>query len=165
MIRFLACAALLATFAAADDFSYDAFKPTTFTQLIAEEAGPDAATPYSTLGSLVFHPPVRARVCVSYAGRHRPLGATNKKFLASYGKMNPGYQVWANTFEEEWLFRAEGREWWLPVQKQVAAHFAEEIKPGEDTDLYLVYVGVAFTGKGADTMLMVEEFQTPGHSP
>jgi hypothetical protein len=162
MLRFFALSALLVMATASAepaDFPFGDFKPYTLKQLLADEAVHTERDEYSTPGSTVLHPPVRVKIVAEFTGKHRPLSASTAKFITMYSASHPGNENWGNSFEGEWQFMAEGREWWLPVQKPVADFFPAELQPGNKVELYVVYLGVAWLEKSYKDILVVEEFE------
>ncbi|MEP6706261.1 MAG: hypothetical protein ABJC05_02010 [Pyrinomonadaceae bacterium] len=100
-------------------------------------------------------------VRLTYLAESRPMSTERKKFIELWAKFyyrNSGY---ANLYETEFLFKDDTADYWLPVQKQVAKYFDEELKKGELVDLYLVRPGgMRLKGK-IDWIFLVEEFQQP----
>lgn len=43
--------------------------------------------------------------------------------------------------ENEYLFQECGKDYWVPVQKPVAAYFSKELKSGDTITLYLMVIG------------------------
>jgi hypothetical protein len=81
------------------------------------------------------------------------------------------FKIWQESLEvdsrlfsildKEFLFKECGKEYWIPVQKQVAAYFPKELKSGDMITLYLMYPG-GLKIKPATTwnfLFLVNEFQ------
>ncbi|MEO8433312.1 MAG: hypothetical protein ABI596_00325 [Pyrinomonadaceae bacterium] len=102
-------------------------------------------------------------VSLTYTGESRALSSERNKFIelwaTSYYR-NPGY---ANLYNAEFLFKDGNEEHWLPVQKDVAKYFPEELKKGELVDLYLISPGgLRGTNKGKTLwVFLVEQFGDP----
>ena len=102
-------------------------------------------------------------VSLTYSGESRVLSPERKRFIelwaTSYYR-NAGY---ANLYTAEFLFRDGSEDYWLPVQKDVAKYFPEELKKGEPVDLYLISPGgLRGVNKGKTLWLfLVEQFGDP----
>jgi hypothetical protein len=101
-------------------------------------------------------------VQVSYTGESRPLSVERKKFIETWARSyyrNTGY---ANLYAAEFLFKEGSQDHWLPVQKDVAKYFADELKKGDPVDLYLISPGGLRVSNGKTLWLfLVEQFQQP----
>ena len=101
-------------------------------------------------------------VQLTYTGESRPLSVERKKFIETWARSyyrNTGY---ANLYAAEYLFKEGTEDYWLPVQKDVAKYFAEELKKGDPVDLYLIVPGGLRVAKGKTLWLfLVEQFQQP----
>jgi len=102
-------------------------------------------------------------VQLTYTGESRPLSVERKKFIETWARSyyrNTGY---ANLYAAEFLFKEGSEDYWLPVQKDVAKYFADELKKGDPVDLYLISPGgLRAVSKGKTLWLfLVEQFQQP----
>lgn len=109
----------------------------------------------------VFHSTTQPSVVrVTYTTESRPMSAERKKFIEAWARSyyrNPGY---ANLYATEFLFKEGAEDYWLPVQKDVAKYFGEELKKGEPVDLYLINPGGLRIEKGKTIWVFpVEQFQ------
>ena len=102
----------------------------------------------------------RIVVRLVYRGPHRPIDRATAKFIQDYEKTIQAAQSLSSRYEEEYLFGEDGKEYWLPVQKGVAAYFAKELKPGEKVDLYAVAAGGVLEDDGWKWIFTVEEFKS-----
>lgn len=62
-------------------------------------------------------------------------------------------------FETELLFKENGVEYWLPVQKQVIPYFAQELKKGDQVTLFLIWIGAYKNAGSWDWVFLVNEFE------
>jgi hypothetical protein len=101
-------------------------------------------------------------VTVNYSGESRPLSAERKKFIQKYALSyfrNSGY---ANLYVAEYLFKAGAEDYWVPVQQDVAKYFPEDLKKGDEVDLYLITPGGLRSNKGkTEWLFLVEQYQQP----
>jgi hypothetical protein len=118
-------------------------------------------------GDLMFNPGENggARVNAVYAGQSRPLSARNQAFIISFASSSVGNAAYAGFYEREYLFKEGGKDLWLPVQSQVAAYFAKELKVGQPVTLYVRNAGGFRLSDSWDWMFLVEEFDKPGGAP
>ena len=115
-------------------------------------------------GDLVFNPGENGggRVRAAYTGQSRPLDPRNQAFIITFASSSLGNGQYANLYEREYLFKANGHDYWLPVQAQVAAYFAKELKAGEAVTLYVRNAGGFRNSDSWAWMFLVEEYDTPG---
>lgn len=115
-------------------------------------------------GDLVFNPGENGggRVRAAFSGQSRPLDPRTQAFITTFASSSIGNDRYANLYQREYLFRADGRDYWLPVQAQVAAYFTRELKAGEPVVLYVRNAGGFRNSDSWAWMFLVEEFDTPG---
>ena len=111
-------------------------------------------------GALMFNPGENggSRTRAVFAGASRPLDPRKQAFIAAFASSSVGNDRYASLYAREYLFKAGGQDYWLPVQAQVASYFERELKPGQPVTLYLRNAG-GFRGSDAwEWMFLVEEF-------
>lgn len=100
-----------------------------------------------------------SQVKVLYTGSSRKVSERKKEviiaWLRTYGKP-PEY---LSLFETEYLFTEDSIQYWLPVQKQVAAYFDKELHKGSPVNLYLVWIGARKEQGQAEHVFLVNEFE------
>ena len=160
------CTILLFVFAgissaSAQGFPYQDFKPRTLREIAALEKDVEEAK-YDK-PQIVFHGDLLLSVVrVVYTGESRQINKTKSEMLANWSKMYTGEKEdYAQLYQTDLLFTEDGKEYWLPVQKQVIPYFAKELKKGDVVDLYLVRAGGLHLKDSWDWMLLVEEFNKP----
>lgn len=118
-------------------------------------------------GDLVFNPGENGggRVRAVYTGQSRPLDPRNQAFIITFASSSIGNSQYASLYEREYLFKAGGRDYWLPVQAQVAAYFPKELKAGEPVTLYVRNAGGFRNSDSWAWMFLVEEYDSPGGKP
>lgn len=137
-----------------EGFDYGQYQPARLAEIVeAEKTAAGEVTGYVITGDT--RP---ARVRVEYLGRSRRLSderlAVWENFLKSR-RMDEGL---VNLLEKEWAFREGDREYWLPVQQQVAAFFEKELKSGDSVDLFVSYIGGLSENGQFVPILVVNEF-------
>ena len=115
-------------------------------------------------GDLVFNPGENGggRERATFTGQSRPLDPRNQAFIVTFASSSLGNGQYASLYEREYLFKANGRDYWLPVQAQVASYFAKELKAGEPVTLYVRNAGGFRNSDSWAWMFLVEEYDTPG---
>jgi hypothetical protein len=118
-------------------------------------------------GDLVFNPGENGggRVRAVYTGQSRPLDPRNQAFIITFASSSIGNSQYASLYEREYLFKANGRDYWLPVQAQVAAYFPKELKAGEPVTLYVRNAGGFRNSDSWAWMFLVEEYDSPDGKP
>ena len=114
-------------------------------------------------GDLFFNPGENggARVRATYTGQSRPLDQRRQAFIYTFASTSVGNDKYASLYQREYRFTADGRDWWLPAQSQVAGYFARELKPGQAVTLYVRNAGGFRLSDSWDWVFLVEEFDTP----
>ena len=159
---FAAVLALLATGAWAQDLNLESFTPTTLAEakadFLADAQAFVAAAPDNLLDNYFDQGDRRWRAQAAYAGRSRPLEPDELKFIRAWLKTVRREDA-AGMFTTSYLFTVDGKDYWLPVEAQVAAFFPSELKPGDVIDLYLAEIGGTHRRDGWVWLPVVEEFQ------
>jgi hypothetical protein len=127
-------------------------------QLIREQHKPDRP------GDLFFNPGENggARVHAVYTGQSRPLDQRHQAFIIAFASTSVGNDQYATLYQREYRFTANGKDWWLPAQSQVAAYFAKELKAGQTVTLYVRNAGGFRLSDSWDWVFLIEEFDSPG---
>ena len=147
----------------AQGFPYQSFEHSSLGVVTAELSNladdpPDK--PHSTGSEVIIAKIQRIVVRVTYRGPHRPADQATAKFIQDYEKAIQPAQALASRYEEEYLFEEGGKEYWLQVQKPVAAYFERELRPGEPVDLYALAAGGVLENGTWRWVIPVEEFQS-----
>jgi hypothetical protein len=100
-----------------------------------------------------------SRVKVTYTGELRSISSVRKEFIANWAKTRKVGEELVDLFQEELLFREGTTEYWLPVQKQVVPYFKQELKIGDQVELYLIWIGARREFGVADWIFLVNEFE------
>lgn len=104
-----------------------------------------------------------SEVLLTYTGESRPLSVERKKFIETWARSYYRNTSYANLYAAEYLFKEGSEDYWLPVQKDVAKYFPDELKKGDPVDLYLISPGGLRAGNKGKTLwlFLVEQYQQP----
>lgn len=90
---------------------------------------------------IVSADPFPSKTDVTYTGKRRPVNEYTKFFIG----------VWAETrnlpaqntamLAEEYLFKANDREYWMPVDKRLVPYFEKDLKEGDTITIYYFFIG------------------------
>lgn len=105
-----------------------------------------------------------ARAEAVYTGQSRALPPQKQAFILTFAASSVGNDGYGALFDREYLFRSGAKDFWLPVQGQVAAYFTTELKAGQTVMLYLRNAGGYRTGGAWNWVFLVEEFEGPAGS-
>jgi hypothetical protein len=98
---------------------------------------PNLTTKYMMLDAKPFYSTIRLK----YVGTSCPIAAERKEVFKMYQEsMRPNVDV-PSLIDNEYLFRECDTDYWIPVQKQVAAYFPKELKAGDMITVYLMVIG------------------------
>ena len=152
---------LFATRALAQGLNFDEFKPTTLVRAKASFLA-NAQEPISGVqdkpNNTYFDQGGGWRVRASFTGRFRPLEGEELEFFLNWIK-SIGRENVVGMFKASYLFTENGKDYWLPVESQVAVHFPKELKRGDMVDLYLAELGGTRRRNGWTWLPLVEEFR------
>jgi hypothetical protein len=161
-------AVIVSSSALAQDFPYKSFERDTLGAITTQwnMGTHDSLEGKRVTGSEILIVKIqRVVVRVIYRGPHRPVDRASVKFIQDYERAIQAAESLASRYDDEYLFSEGDKEYWLPVQKSVAAYFEKELKPGEPVDLYAVAAGGVLEDAGWKWILPVEEFTTNSSPP
>lgn len=156
------CAILIGALscAAQNKFPYNEYDPRTVAELVQNGTAaipPNLTTKYMMLDAKPFYSAIRLK----YVGTSRPVPPEKKEVFKMWQEsMRPNADITA-LIDNEYLFRECDAEYWIPVQKQVAAYFPKELKSGDLITVYLMVIGgVRLAPKDSyQPVFMVNEFR------
>lgn len=102
---------------------------------------------------------IAAQVSVVYVGSVRKLSDKNKELIAAWLKIFGRPPEYLDLFESEYLFTEDAKEYWLPVQKQVASYFQRELQKSDKVNLYVVWIGARKDSANVEHVFLVNEFE------
>ncbi|HKG12005.1 MAG TPA: hypothetical protein VKB12_01650 [Pyrinomonadaceae bacterium] len=144
------------------DSPWGEYRARTFAEVVRrntdELAGRDAS--YRDKVGVVFSgDPLYSQVRVTYTGTTRKLTGPRKTHIEEWaGSFGVKPEV-AALFESEMLVVECSNEHWVPVQKQVMAHFEKELKKGDPVTLFTMFAGGRKIEGGWNWFFLVNEFQ------
>lgn len=103
-------------------------------------------------------------VTVVYTGKHRKTHSHKSDHIKDWLKTVQRDLAIADLYENEYLFIENSKEYWIPVQKQVAAYFTDEAKEGDKIRLYAIWIGGRKIQDKFDWVFLVNEFETETHN-
>lgn len=133
-------------------FDFSRYIPRTIAQLIGE---------HPAQAGLVTSPDIPIRSKVRYSGEFRPLPDDRRRLIVAWAEtMN--VPATPQVFRLELKINEAGREYWVPVQEVLVPVMRAELKPQEEIELFLIYIG-QFNGRH---VLLVNAFNHEGaHRP
>jgi molybdopterin converting factor small subunit len=143
-------------------FPWQEYRTRTFAEVVKrntdELAGRDAA--YRDKATVIFSAdPLHSQVRVAYTGTTRKVTGARRthvdEWAATFG-LKPEV---AALYESEMLVVECSAEHWVPVQKQVMAHFEKELKKGDAVTLYAMFAGGRKIDGAWNWVFLVNEFQ------
>ncbi|MGI9036599.1 MAG: hypothetical protein ACR2GD_11245 [Pyrinomonadaceae bacterium] len=131
--------------------------------------------------------PFPSKTKVVFTGKSRPVGKRTKDFIKLWTQTRNVPASNADMLAEEFLFREQDKEYWIPVIKTLVPFFGKELKEGDEIVIYYFFLGgfdeakliqkdtslsekakndAASKAKGKiEWIFAVEEFQKPTVSP
>jgi hypothetical protein len=100
-----------------------------------------------------------SKVVAVYTGSSRKVSDKKKEVIAAWLRVFGKPAEYLDLFESEYLFTEDGKEYWLPVQKQVASFFEKELRKSDKVSLYVVWIGARRDSNGAEHVFLVNEFE------
>lgn len=125
----------------AQEFPYDEYLPRTLAELIAMGESSSKNMPAGNGQMLINGKPFYSAVRVKFIGTAKPLVKDELDYLKLW-QSSLGYDAeLLELFTDKYLFKECEKEYWIPVQKQVASYFSKELKSGDIITLYLMFPG------------------------
>jgi hypothetical protein len=134
-------------------FIWESYEPRTIGEIISSQVIPVTANnPYYY--SVDLH---RSRVKAVFAGESRPVSDSRLAFISAWLEANRADNRYKKLFTSEWLFIAEGEEYWLPVQASSAQYMQNEVRPGDEVSLLVVLLGARVSEGEIDWLILANE--------
>lgn len=100
-----------------------------------------------------------SRVRVTITGLTRPIPQIKKEVIRRWARLYAGApDFYTKPYETEVLFTEEGDEHWLAVKTELLPRIKQDIKEGNEVDLYLIRMGAALISNAWEPLLLVENF-------
>lgn len=145
---------------------WDKYKPRTLKQITTELAepffkDPDVIIEDSKRGSAIVLSAntFPSQVVAVYSGSSRKVSDKKKEVITAWLRVFGKPAEYLDLFESEYLFIEDGKEYWLPVQKQVAAFFEKELRKSAKVNLYAAWVGAFRDSGGTEHVFLINEFE------
>lgn len=131
---FLILAFALPSFAQNDWHTYPA---RTIAELISSHSG--EALRKADL--IISANPFPSKTKVTYTGKSRQIGKRTKDFIKLWVQTRNVPAGNADMLAEEFLFREQNEEYWIPVIKALVPFFGKELKEGDEIVIYYFFLG------------------------
>jgi len=103
-----------------------------------------------------------SRVKVVYAGASRPLPESKKSLILSWANRFAGMpEFYTVPYQTETLFTESGENYWLAVRKEFLPKFEQDLKKGDEVELFVIKMGsikLEQTDPNMSPVLLVERF-------
>src|SRR5690606_5878513 len=114
--------------------NWDLYQPRTLKEF-AEDIGPKAIEHPDVLivddqkkvSIIISYDSFQSRVNLIYTGESRKVSDSRKEVISIWLKTFGKPSEFLDLFENEYLFKENGVEYWLPVQEPVALYFPDEL--------------------------------------
>lgn len=136
---------LLALQGVGDDPPWNQYRPSTFREILSgvestgDEACRDARPERDCF--VIDAVPGRHRVVAVFTGERRPLSASHARVVDAWGRSTGNRRFSAEIVAEEVRVREGGASYWVALQRGIAAHFHEDVRPGDRVELFLACLG------------------------
>lgn len=100
---------------------------------------------------------VKSKSTVTYTGQARPTNVDSKKLIDKWGETANMIDL-SNLFEEEILFKLNGKDHWLPVRETVLERMRGELTKGDPITVNTILLGGVPKGEFVDWLFVVGEF-------
>lgn len=85
--------------------------------------------------------PFPSKTAVIYGGKHRPVNERTTEFVKLWAQSRNLSPETHTKLTEEYLFKENDREYWLPVLNKLAPFIEQELKPGDEVRIYFFFLG------------------------
>ena len=108
---------------------------------IAELIDATSGEPSKKADLIISANPFPSKTKASYTGKSRPIGKRTKDFIKLWTETRNVPASNAHMLVEEFLFREQGKEYWIPVIKKLVPFFGKELKEGDEIVIYYFFLG------------------------
>jgi hypothetical protein len=135
-------------------FPYQEYKTRDLSELVKIGSATD-----NSQKVLIYANSFYSAIRVEYTGKSRPVSSEKMNLFKGWQSSLEVDPKVLTLLKDEYLFKECDQEYWIPVQKQVAAFFPKELKAGDKITLYLMAVGGLKTNAGWDFVFLTNEFK------
>jgi len=95
---------------------------------------------YPAQTGLVITKEIPIRSTAAYSGQFRAIPEDSRRLIAAWAESFniPGMP---QAFQRELKVVEAGREYWVPVQEVLVPAMNRELQPGEEIELFIIYIG------------------------
>ncbi|MEO0375952.1 MAG: hypothetical protein AAF329_15270 [Cyanobacteria bacterium P01_A01_bin.17] len=137
--------------------SWANYQPGTLREIEAELAPPTPGGVGQTSTGL----PVK--VMVRYSGESRPVSEVSRDAIATFAsaQQNAPQADITELFTKEFRFTEAGKDYWLPLQKQMIPFLTKELTQGDQVQLLALWIGYSHPQGEVNHTFLVNEFCKP----
>lgn len=140
-------------------FPYQEYKTRTLSELVEMDSDVKKVDYEDKKGILIHAKPFYSAIRVEYTGKSRPISSEKMNLFKLWqGSLGVDAKI-LTLLENEYLFKECDKEYWIPVQKQVAAYFPKELKDGDRITLYLMAIGGVKPKDSWEFVFLTNEFK------
>ncbi len=145
--------------------NWDKYEPRTLKEITTVLAAKHLKDPDVLIGAgkkseiILSYQSFPSQAKVVYTSASRKVSEQKKEVIAEWLKVMGKPKDYLDMFEMEYLFTEDSVQYWLPVQKQVAAYFEKELRPNEQVNLYVVWIGARKELGQFEHVFIVNEFE------
>jgi hypothetical protein len=108
---------------------------------IAEIIEATSGEPSKKADLIISANPFPSKTIATYTGKSRPIGKRAKDFIKIWTETRNVPAGNADMLVEEYLFREQDKEYWIPVIKTLVPFFGKELKEGDQIIIYYFFLG------------------------
>lgn len=130
---------------AQNKFPYELYKSRTLNEIIeinADLKNADLIIKKEEIPQITLNGnPLYSQVRLKFMNKSRPISTDRMDLVKLWQKTFDADERVLTLYENEYLFKECETEYWIPVQKQVAAFFPKELKTGDMISLFIMRIG------------------------
>ncbi len=165
-IIFLALFVILFGSKAFAQSSWDLYQPRTLKDITTNIASKSLKNPDVVITNekkdvsiILSYNSFQSKVKAIYTGTSRKVSDQRREVISIWLKTLGKPKELLDLFENEYLFTEDKVEYWLPVQKQVASYFSDELKKGDTVTLFVAWLGARKEAKDIDYIFLMNDFE------
>jgi len=148
---------------------WEAYQPRTLSEIVRQHRSEisDETSRKSNTSILLTSDEFPSRVRLVYSGRVRPIATKKRDVILQWAKIRGVPDNVVHLFKNELLFLEDSQQYWIPVQEQLLSSFEQELKAGQEVELFLIWVGTRREKDTVDWVFLGNEFlpMERGHNP
>jgi len=104
-------------------------------------------------------------VILTYEGKSRPLEGPRQEVLVAWAKTTGRSEYMTKVFETEGLFRENGVDFWVALQKPLVDPLSKEVKVGQHITAYIMWMGTIKVEDHWEWLFAMNEYDAPTAKP